>query len=87
MTKYYANMNVNSGSHYRYDMENTNKKKLARQISASARAHCYPGRRYTWKVWNEEGIIVLAGSAIKKQDGNFTYINCKHLVGIRVRDD
>ena len=40
-----------------------------------------PGRSGTRRV------LVLAGSAIKKQNGNFTYINRKHLVGTRVRGD
>lgn len=43
MAKYYANMSVNNGTHYRTDLEGTNKNKLAKKIAASARANCFVG--------------------------------------------
>ena len=84
MAKYYANMSVNNGTHYRPDLEGTNKHKLAKEIAASARANCFAGNEYRWKVWNENGIIVAAGAAIKKQNGNFSYLDCSGLLGERI---
>lgn len=84
MKKYYANMSVNNGTHYRPDWEGTNKNKLAKEIGASARANCFVGNKCSWTVWDEDFIIVAAGAAIKKQNGNFVYLDCSGLIGERV---
>ncbi len=84
MKKYYANMSVNNGTHYRPDWEGTNKNKLAKEIGASARANCFVGNECSWKVWDEDGIIVAAGAAVKKQNGNFSYLDCSGLIGERI---
>ena len=81
MTKYYANMSANNGTHYRPDWEGANKNKLAKEIAASARANCFVGNECRWKVWDEDGIIVAAGAAIKKQNGKFSYLNCQDMIG------
>lgn len=84
MAKYYANMSVNNGTHYSTDLEGTNKNKLANKIAASARANCFVGNEYGWKVWDEDGIIVAAGAAFKKQNGKFSYLNCQDMIGERI---
>lgn len=81
MSKYFANMRVNSDTRYQKDLEGSNKNKLARSISNSARANCYVGNEYHWYVWDNQGIIVLAGAGIKTQSGNFNYLNCDDLIG------
>ncbi len=83
MTKYYANMSVNNGTH-RPDWEGTNKNKLAKEIAASARANCFVCNKCSWQVWDEDGIIVAAGAAIKKQNGKFSYLNCQDMIGERI---
>ena len=80
MKKYFANMSVNNGTHYRPDWEGTNYKKLAAAISASARANCFIGNDFQWEVWDEDEIIVAAGAGRKTNNG-FCYMNCSELVG------
>ena len=84
MTKYYANMSANNGTHYRPDWEGANKNKLAKEIAASARANCFVGNECRWKVWDEDGIIVAAGAAIKKPSGKFSYLSCQDMIGERI---
>ena len=84
MAKYYANMSVNNGTHYCPDWEGTNKNKLAKRIAAYARANCFVGNELRWRVWDEDGIVVAAGSAIKKQNGKFSYLNCQDMIGERI---
>lgn len=84
MKKYYANMSVNNGTHYRPDWEGTSKNKLAKEIAKTARANCFVGNEYSWKVWDEYGIIVAAGAGIKKQNGKFSNQNCQDEIGRRI---
>lgn len=81
MKKYYANMSVNNGTHYRPDWQGTNKNKLAMEISASARANCFAGSEYSWTVWDEDENIVAAGAGYKKYNGNFCYYSRKEWIG------
>lgn len=81
MSKYYANMYVNNGTRFQKAIEGSNKNKLARSIAGSARANCFVGSDYSWYVWDEQGIIVLAGAGYKKSNGNFIYSNRKDLIG------
>jgi len=78
--KYYANMSVNNGTHYRPAWEGRNYRKLANEISKSAKANCFVGNDYSWKVWDEKGIIVAAGAGHKTSNG-FSYMRCSHLIG------
>lgn len=80
--KYYANMHVNNGTCYCNRLEGTNKNKLAKEIAKSARANCFVGNEYTWKVWNEDQIIVAAGAGKKKQNGHFIFLDCSDLIGM-----
>ncbi len=80
--KYYANMHVNNGTCYRLPLEGTNKNKLAKKIAKSARANCFVGNEYTWKVWDEDEIIVAAGAGKKNQNGHFSYLDCSELIGM-----
>ena len=84
MAKYYANMSVNNGTRYCQDLEGTNKNKLEKKIAASARANCFVGNEFRWRVWDEDGIVVAAGAAIKKQNGKFSYLNCQDMIGARI---
>lgn len=84
MAKYYANMRVNNGTRYCHDWYGTNKNKLAKKIAASARANCFVGNECRWRVWDENGIVVAAGAAIKKQNGKFSYLNCHDMIGERI---
>ena len=80
MTKYFANMSVNNGTHLDKDLQGANKTALQRDISKIARGNCFIGNEYSWKVWREDGIIVAAGAAIKTNKG-FNYLNCKDMIG------
>lgn len=80
MAKYYANMSVNNGTHYRPDWEGTNYRKLASSISASARANCFVGNDYRWTVWDENDKIVAVGAGHKTSKG-FVYFDCSQLIG------
>ena len=79
--KYFANMSVNNGTHLRPDLEGTNYRKLAKDISQIARGNCYVGNEYSWEVWDENDIIVAAGAGIKTKNGGFNYLDCSHLIG------
>lgn len=81
MAKYKANMNVNNGTHLQKAMQDNNLKRLQSDISKIARGNCFIGNEYTWKVWNENGIIVAAGAGKKNGKGNFSHLNCKGLIG------
>ena len=81
--KYYANMSVNNGTHLSPDWEGGNYRKLANDISQAARGNCFVGSEYSWKVWDEDGIIVAAGAGRKTSKG-FSYFNCSDLIGERI---
>lgn len=84
MSKYYANMSVNNGTHFKKDLEGTNKKELKARISSIARANCFVGNYYSWTIWNEQERIVAAGSGFKNYAGNFEYFNCDYLIGMPI---
>lgn len=81
MKKYFANMNVNNGTHFRPDWESTNKSKLTREIASTARANCFVGNVYSWKVWDETGKIVAAGAGIKTIKLGIQTLNVTDLIG------
>lgn len=81
--KYYANMSVNNGTHYRPALEGTNYRKLASEISKSARENCFIGSTYSWTVWDENRVIVAAGAGRATNSG-FSYSDCSHLIGERL---
>lgn len=84
MSKYYANMKVNNNTRFQKDLEGSNKNELARTISSIARANCFVGNYYSWYVWDEQGIIVKAGSGEKSPSGHFDYFNCEYLIGMPI---
>lgn len=81
--KYFANMSVNNGTTFQSDIESNNKGELAKRVSHSARANCFVGSEYSWKVWDEEGVIVAAGAGRKTEKG-FSYYNCEDLIGEQI---
>lgn len=81
--KYYANMSVNNGTRYRQDIEGTNYRKLAADISSIARANCFINNEYSWWVWDNKGIIVAAGSGRATYNG-YDYYSCKYLIGTNI---
>ena len=83
MKTYFANMSVNNGTHYRHAWKGTNNQKLAKEISASARANCLVYNKYSWMVWDENGIIVAAGAGYKRKN-DFYYLCMSHLIGQHV---
>lgn len=84
--KYYANMSVNNGTHYRPSIEGTNYRKLAARISHCARANCFINNQFAWWVWDENDIIVAAGSG-RATDNGYEYYSCRHLIGTKIRED
>lgn len=84
MAKYYANMTVNNGTHLYSDIEGTNKFELLREIRDIAQAECFAGSECHWKVWDENGVIVLAGAAFKNINNKFTYLFSRHWIGEKI---
>ena len=80
--KYFANISVNNGTTWMHDVTGGNYRQLARRASKSARANCYVGNSYSWWVWDEDCIIIAAGSGYKTGRG-FCYLDSKHLIGER----
>lgn len=83
MKKYFANMCVNNGTHLIKDLEGTNYRKLAKDISQLARAECFENNEYYWNVWNEEKIIIMTGAGRKTEKG-ICYINRSYLIGTHI---
>lgn len=86
MKKYFANMYVNNGTRFQNDLESTNKAKLARSISESARGNCPVGNEFQWTVWDEDGICVAAGAGRKTPNG-YAYYNMSELIGQKIIED
>ena len=78
--KYYANMSVNNGTRFQKDLEGTNKVKLAKSVSESARGNCYLNNEFQWWVWDENGIIVAAGAGRATENG-YCYYYMRELIG------
>ena len=83
MKKYFANMNVNNGTRYITNLQGSNFRKLAREISASARANCFIHNEFSWTVWDENGIIVAAGAGRITAKGCI-YYSCSDYIGRRM---
>ena len=81
--KYFANFNVNNGTMLQKDIEGTNKKELAKRIAKSAKANVYVGNEFSWNVWDEDDIIVMAGAGRKTENG-FSYYNTEDLIGEQI---
>lgn len=60
--KYFANMLVNNGTRFQKPIEGTNKKELISSIYNSAKANRFQGNAAHWSVWDENGVLVAAGS-------------------------
>lgn len=84
--KYFANFSCNNGTTLMKAMESTNKKKLAQSISASARAECFHGNCFTWRVWDEKEEIVAAGSGKKSYKGSVSYYSMQHIIGRKLEE-
>ena len=80
MKKYFADMSVNNGTHFIKPLEGTNWRKLAKEISQSARGNCFLGSEFSWKVWDENDIVIAAGAGRKTKNG-YSYYDCSHLIG------
>lgn len=78
--KYFANFSTNNGTRLEKDLESTNKKELAKEISLIARGNCLEGNEFSWLVYNEKGIVVAAGAGRKTENG-FCYYSMHGTIG------